>query len=965
MIKGLLAFLFIMFLCIPLAGNILIRNTFEAYEGSTPEECDWTKAIEEDGIVLLDEESDSAYQTQAHGVFSLRIYDPNDSSYANACKTFTNSASEYMIEFYFWMKSDRDAPIDSFPLCVLWNAPPEESNMKTDIALVLDTLTNPPNGYQFVVRVKDNSGFHTGPYLDTTDLDEWHKIQIHRRPSMIIPKVDLFFNGDLVDSFIPMNFNSTTNRISFGTTVSDSLADGEIFYDDVIITSPPTGEHPRLLFIASDTTELRNRKDDDESSISFSYKDIWEIFEEKTSSFEAADTISYFFDSLKLAFPFPQPPGHPAYTEQERWLPLSTQLERFLTFLSFYSIIEDDSSCLDRSRQILLSLCNDWRQWTDPDFRQKRAYYSLLDTGRLLSGISLAYDMLFDSLTTYERMTVQNSIISLGIAQTFCRALYDTSYTTSKSPWDWPNGNAVMLGPMGLGCNVLDGMDNDSFISVYLDTARSKLDTLTESSWVLDPAGGWSEGMSYSAFGMPYLLAFMQADSIFEDSILADTSFIYHHAAWRAFCMLPVDSNFSQDSMHHAEIPFSDYDRSGWKWTTAIYRLADLFSDSTAQWYINQRPAHYPAQGSLNNYIQYIFPFLWLNDTLDTLQPDSSHYLCEDIEWGILRTGWDIDDCVFALKGDSIKAHTHYNRNGFIFGMGGRWFIEDWGYARKVGTSRYGREAEYHNVIIADNENTKQNSTGRITKFYGSDDYGYLMGDASDCYDELDTWTREVVFLKEGGYFLVKDWIWCNPTGGPSPDTLCWQVHTYIVQSDSDSLSINYPTATMATISKDGKHLRMELHEPGTATIDTTTPYFRTAFKRIYDEIIDTTGIDSVLYITSYVAFDDGDSCPDVSEISADSMYAFFIDTEEDDNAILFSKRGNTVTYTQYEIDVPASYVVLNVLADMAGGTYKIEDEYPLGMSNATSYKAATSEGTLDFEISGSGTHKITVTKWL
>jgi len=214
-------------------ATILFRDTFEG-PGIQLEGWTINKSV---GTIVerRSEDEENEYASQAHGDKSVIIYDPNDTSYANAYKTFTNSASEYMTEFYLWIYHTH-AHIDSFPLCVLWNVPSGLGIAhRTDIALVLDTVITPPDDQIFIIRAQDNNGFHTACYLDTSDIDTWHKIQIYRKPleAPLPAKVVLYFDGDSIGTYSPMNSNYKTNKISFGTTQADSLSDGEVFYDDV------------------------------------------------------------------------------------------------------------------------------------------------------------------------------------------------------------------------------------------------------------------------------------------------------------------------------------------------------------------------------------------------------------------------------------------------------------------------------------------------------------------------------------------------------------------------------------------------------------------------------------------------------------------------------------------------------------------------------------------------------------
>jgi len=945
-----LVFLFLVVLSLPVYGTILMRNTFEKYEGLTPQECGWVDTTGDSGLVLLDKESADSFQTQGHGEWSLRIYDPNDTSYASAYKTFTNSASEYMTEFYLWIYHTQ-AHIDSFPLCVLWNVPSGMGiSHRTDIALVLDTVITPPDDQIFTIRVQDANGFHTACYLDTSCYDTWHKIQIYRKPpaTPLPAKVVLYFDGDSIGTYNPMNSGYVTNKISFGTTQTDSLSDGEVFYDDVIVTTPPVGEHPRLLFSASDTTLLRERKDDTTSTISETYASMWGHIKYWASRWMVEDTI--WWDTHYIMYPFPQPEGHPDSLKQSRWMRYSEEIEMRLNLLSFHNFLEPDSAGYrERADSILISLCNDWEQWTDPDYRAFRAenLYSFFDAARLMWGITIAYDILFNTLSNYEKMTVQNALISLGLTQTYLCALYTEG---SLNPWKYPNSAVWRMSALGTGVLATDSCS----LEAYLDTARARMQELINTEEVCDSAGGWSEGITYAQFALPHLLAFMQADSVLADS-LEDKNFLKNHARWRLYSMLRVDTSFTPDSVwEYSELNFCDYHQNYMRKTSAIYRLASMYQDGYAQWYIDKR----------EDLTMLFFPYLWFDDTLSPNDPDSlaKAYHCKEIDWGIVRSGWGIDDCIFAMKGDSLKSHTHYDRNSFIFGKDATWFIEDWGYSHNDTT----RFAETHNVLIVNGEMlTKGAEKGEITKCYSSSDYGYLCGEAGTCYDELDKWNREAIVLYKGGYFVIKDWV--KPYADVV-DTLRWQVHSYIVEADTDSLSLSPFNPKYAIISKSNKHLKMQIFRPTTVSLDTVTPFpdNRVSYKRIYTEIIDALGVDSLTFLTSFLPYDDGDSCPGVSEIDGGTMRGVFIDTDSTDNVILFSKRGNVVKGLSYVVDIDSGVTVFNVLADLyvseVGQTeYAVVDENLDTGTRADTSLTPTSEGTASLDISGTGKHRLTV----
>ena len=220
----------IVIIVVPLNGTILSRSTFEEWEG-TPQQSGWTISTGNNGDVLPANEDleNEIYQRQSHGRYSLKFDDPDNSSYANAYKTFTNSSSEYMVEFYLWIYHSHET-IDSFPLCVLWNIPGEGLPEKTDVSLFLHE-----SGDSFLVYLEDSAGIQQD-VATIGSTDRWYKIQIYRYVSGGDTVVTFYLDGDSIDTYVPMNKNKVSNTFSLGTTVENRNANGEIFVDDLIIT---------------------------------------------------------------------------------------------------------------------------------------------------------------------------------------------------------------------------------------------------------------------------------------------------------------------------------------------------------------------------------------------------------------------------------------------------------------------------------------------------------------------------------------------------------------------------------------------------------------------------------------------------------------------------------------------------------------------------------------------------------
>jgi hypothetical protein len=215
-------------------AEIIFRDTFE----EVPSWQSWQTNVFGDGFWnRFTEDEPNSYASQAHGDLSFFLKDPDSTSYANATQSVSipDTADEYMIEFYFWVPSDSTV-YSHFPLLVPQHVLESDPDTvyDTDISIFLDQ-----SGDSLVIQVDDSiASWNNVALLDTTN--RWYKFQIHRKDSVGIPLVDFYLNGDLKGQFNPLSPSKLTNQIRVGTT--DSSNDGEGFWDDVIVTTPPTGK---------------------------------------------------------------------------------------------------------------------------------------------------------------------------------------------------------------------------------------------------------------------------------------------------------------------------------------------------------------------------------------------------------------------------------------------------------------------------------------------------------------------------------------------------------------------------------------------------------------------------------------------------------------------------------------------------------------------------------------------------
>jgi len=943
-------------------GEILLRSTFEDYEGS-PWNNGWIRDPDNDNYVRKDEEDpDNEYQSQAHGEWSLYIYDPDNISYANAKHEFPTfdmipDHPGYMVEFYFWW--EEGTSLDSLYLY----KPTTNSNL-ADISILLESASDSLIGsdthadyYEETLNliITDSIGTHSYGYTTTvmvllaqggsTDNHtlRWHKFQIHKLENS--STIDLYVNGDVIGTYTSISNINHPDTFLIGT--EEATQNGEGFWDDFIITTIPDGEHPRLLFTQSDISWLQDRaKDSNTTDLGYSYKQMAIKLFELADSCMSNDFFSYpYCYEYDMDYPFPQP--QPSDISKYRtWLAINREIEAWLQVLSFSYVIADNSDYAERADSILLSVSNKWSQWTNMQWGPQTPSgvhpYTSYDAAHLVASIALAYDMIFDQLSDYGKMTIQNSLLSLGINQ---------DYLVSLSPEDWddnpswhPNGYAVIYSAMGLASLVID----DSTVSnAYDNIAKERIEHILDEPAVCDPQGGWIEGITYGEYGTDYIVAYLDAERRVLANNLFQRSYLQNYLEFRMYCTVFGEKSGPKVKVN-AEVNFDKYNSGAWFANECVMYLVSENMDNHGQWYLANSFVKWPVWTNADNnhciqLIQRYFlfgPFLWFNSGIDPVPPDELPFgMCaQGIGWGILRNGWNSENKVLALKsgkltgGDKIGTNCHYAQNNFIYGSDGEWFIEDWG----ADNEKYMRYPNWHNVILINGTQSDYTEHGDIKKFYTSNEYGYIMGDNSNCDSHLNKWLREIVMVNNPGFIVVKDDIECNDSV-----MIDWRVH-------SRETSLQYSDDSLK-IPKESKNLFGKILEPeGTQWANTleNTPYG--SWNHI--SIVHNDMIQKVKYLVPFFISDE-ETAPQISEITGTTMLGARIKTDSSDDVIMFGNQ-DIVEIVQYELSDSVSGSIFNVLVNLRPNTtYKVivkdKDMNTLSMEKLLS----TDQGTMSFTV--------------
>jgi hypothetical protein len=427
---------------------------------------------------------------------------------------------------------------------------------------------------------------------------------------------------------------------------------------------------------------------------------------------------------------------------------------------------------------------------------------------RISKALAMAYDWLYDDLTPEQKQRYGRGAINAA----------QQCYKTWRHS-EFNNHLYLEYGPVLYAGIALqnEGIDDAAARQLALDGLDLLLNhMLPAHELVTQGQGGWHESMSYHAF---FTCEFGQLVELWSSASGDDPwetfSGLDNEAAWLVYCARPWDNG------RVAMADIGDYDSYDGQITDYMPLLALRKRDGVAAWWgeqIRQESARRHAAGK-----QYILGdgkwweyLLWHDPSVapvprDTL-PLSRHF--GGIGWVSMRSSWQ-PDATFALFTCAplwLGGHQHCDNNSFVIGKGG-WLALDSGvydaetnhrgryYARTIahntitvtdpaeqfagGTWGYGAPGQGPNDggqlyttgpdFVTDVQPDDQYHRGRIVTYEATDQYVFVVGDATRSYSpsKLREFTRAFLFVPPN-CFIIGDLV----RVAPNADRVRWLLHS-------------------------------------------------------------------------------------------------------------------------------------------------------------------------------------------
>ncbi|MDA0745494.1 MAG: DUF4962 domain-containing protein [bacterium] len=385
-----------------------------------------------------------------------------------------------------------------------------------------------------------------------------------------------------------------------------------------------------------------------------------------------------------------------------------------------------------------------------------------------LKGMALAYDRLYDLLSSEEREKV------LGHIEYHCEAAYQWIHDNRQIHLDYQNshGQQCMHALLTTVLAVATESDRTKKWADYL--IRQYVNRV---AWGSND-GGYTEGQKYGhkvQFILEALAAFKTATGLdlFREPRWRNTGDFWLYCMslnywWNHWgdCYSLIDPNFGSDAD-----------------TYVAAFLASMTGNQTVKWWSDTRvcsPVHLPLWYLSGSGIQArppvdipqgrLFPEVGQLAAFDRFYDHGSNRIFfRSSPWG-------------------GHSHAHSDQNGFVLHAGGEILACDAGYYTYSGDTyhnQWSRTTHTHNSILVNGEGQPKGiaASGHVPAFFNTPEYCVFTGDAAMAYEpRLQRFDRHVLFVRPDV------WIVCDDLRANEPADFTWVLNTFeAVEIDSDA----------------------------------------------------------------------------------------------------------------------------------------------------------------------------------
>ena len=508
-----------------------------------------------------------------------------------------------------------------------------------------------------------------------------------------------------------------------------------------------------------------------------------------------------------------------------------------------------------KARSQLLTYAG-WSTWDNGETQSEGG--PDLAEAHMLTGTSVAYDWIYETLSAVDRTTIATKIGTEAqkVAAYWPNAWWNDQYLQ--------NHNWIDTAGLGLAGLALAG--EDSRAASWVNIAKGNLANLQISIGQI-PDGSWHEGLPYEGYGLSMSLPFWMALK-HSGTDYTDLGLLRGYGKMLLYAGVP-------DAPQQMILPFGDFTHwPGWQAVQISRFTAGRFADPYAAAASQRYVAAIPRGNFLPETYYDVFEFLGYDPTVTPLDPHTQPLDASftDIGAATMHSSWDTGDFALGFKAAVFGGFVNFNRLA-VNGAPGGWI--DWGHDHNDDMSfwLFGKgvwlapeamgydagkstdytypasQTAYHNVLLVDGNgqlgDTRISDSNWNNPWFfnrisqplfaptGTADYAIAGGAGPGLYDTtlgMSRWDR-VVVLARSRYALVHDdvaasvshnydWL-CHFQDGVSVDTASGWVQGVGKSGWSTGVRVLSPASWTATTGTQTAEL-MDQFDP-----DASTSYVR------------------------------------------------------------------------------------------------------------------------------------------
>jgi hypothetical protein len=322
-------------------------------------------------------------------------------------------------------------------------------------------------------------------------------------------------------------------------------------------------------------------------------------------------------------------------------------------------------------------------------------WHSELNTARFCYGYANGYDSIYDFLSEDERKTIAKSMVRLGILPTLDDWVLGEKriHALDSMGHNWWSVCVSMAGLAALSL-VGDHPQAEEWArhvsDVFPEWFYYQGNILQNKPANFDSKGAFYESVSYANYALSeYLLFRLAYSNVFGESSVPDIPLLEKAGDFFVHSCYPVSGSVMS-------VDFGDSKLSATGAETMRLLLANGYGKPEYHWYLSR------TDRGLNDPVGLVYDSLHSGQVLPADFTKSMLY--PDIGWAMLRSSWQDDATMLAIKSGIAWNHAHPDAGSFILFHQGVPLIIDSGkcsYSKREYTSYY-RHSKAHNVILSD-----------------------------------------------------------------------------------------------------------------------------------------------------------------------------------------------------------------------------------------------------------------------